>query len=209
MNRYKYIFLLLILGISAGRSYAQPKQFHYLFQNKQAELSTADLRFYGGFLHQHQNFFHKAFSFQGAEAGIIIKHKLILGVYGSAFVSDLKIEMADSPLYLLMNQAGLMGGYIHRDNKILHTGFLLNLGYFCLAGDSKKIPVFKQSGHEISLDGLVIAPQLFAEVNLLRWLKFRTGIGYSFYDLGNTEKVKRANLENFSFNFGFLVGKYN
>jgi hypothetical protein len=47
----------------------------------------------------------------------------------------------------------------------------------------------------------------FAELNILRWMKFRTGLGYSFYGFKDQSSVSVSDLQNVSINFGFLFGK--
>jgi len=42
-------------------------------------------------------FFNKAFSFQGIEAGVIIQHSVLAGVFGSLFGSNLITKTAVYP----------------------------------------------------------------------------------------------------------------
>jgi hypothetical protein len=180
-----------------------------LFGKNHSGIANSGLRFYGGVAHQHQNIFNKAFSFQGVEAGVIVHNSLFLGIYGSAFVSNLKVEIENNPMYILINQAGFAGGYTSNGSRLFHPGILLNIGYFSLAGDESAMPLFKIADHEISISGLVLSPQVFAELNVTKWLRLRTGLAYNFYSFGNNVTVADSDLENFSINFGFLFGKFN
>jgi hypothetical protein len=201
--------LTTILFFTAGsKCYSQKSNFEYLFNKDKSERTISDLKFYVGLSHQHQDIFNKAFSFQGVEAGLVINHKLLLAIYGSTFVSNLDVEVHDNPMYLMMNQAGFIGGLVNNDSKLLHTGFLLSVGYFSLSADKLKLPMFSSDNHEIGINGLVLAPQVFAELNVLKWMKFRAGLAYNFYSFENQEMIAKTKLENISINFGFLFGKF-
>jgi hypothetical protein len=205
----KSFTILLILFVTASFCNAQEKVYASIFKQQPAVTNSAAFRLYGGLSHQHQDYFNQAFSLQGVEGGIILKDKLFVGVFGSAFVSNHEIAIENNPMYILMNQAGLAGGFACNSNKILHAGFLLNIGCFSLAGNDKAMPVFKAGAHKISLSGLVLSPQAFAEVNVTGWMRFRTGLAYNFYSYGDHSQVRENDLEKASVNFGFLFGKFN
>jgi len=188
---------------------AQNNNYRSLFQKATTEKHNADLRFYGGLAHQHQDYFNQAFSLQGVEAGLILKDHLFLGIFGSAFVSNLKVEIENNPMYILMNQVGFSGGYLRKSSNLFHAGVVLNAGYFSLAGDDAAMPLFRIAEHEISISGLVLSPQVFGEVNVTNWMKFRTGLAYNFYSFGNNLQVSESDIGNISINFGFLFGKFN
>jgi hypothetical protein len=201
--------IITILVFIAQTLCAQQNNYKSLLGKDKTKTATTDLVFYGGLQHQHQDFFNKAFSFQGAEAGILLKNSIMLGIYGSTFVSNLEVEIADNPMYMLINQVGFSGGMVRNNSRLLHTGFLLSAGFFSLSGDSNKLPLFRTADHEIAINGLVLSPQLFTELNLSSWMKFRTGLAYNFYNFGNNTMIAKSDLENFSINFGFLFGKFS
>lgn len=203
------VVMVLGLVLAARISPAQVPDYNSIFKNPSTKNSQSTLRFYGGLLHQHQDYFNQAFSLQGVEAGLIVKDNLFFGIYGSAFVSNLKVEIENTPMYILINQAGFSGGYVRKSSKLLHAGLVLNAGYFSLAGDDSAMPVFRIAEHEVSISGLVLSPQVFGELNVTKWMKFRAGLAYNFYTFGNNSKVSYSDLENISINFGFLFGKIN
>lgn len=203
------ILLLITLIVATQILCAQQSSYDYLFGKNKAEKTETDLMFYGGLQHHHQDFFNNAFSFQGVEAGILLKNSILIGIYGSAFVSNLEVEIADNPMYLLINQGGFSGGMVHNNSRLLHTGFLLSAGYFSLEGNNNKLPLFRIADHEISISGIVLSPQVFAELNVSSWMKFRTGLAYNFYNFGSSALIAESDLENFSFNFGFLFGRFS
>jgi hypothetical protein len=203
------ILTLILVVFVAQMLCAQQSSYNYLFGNNKPKRTNTNLMFYGGLQHQHQDFFNNAFSFQGVEAGILLKNSILIGIYGSAFVSNLEVEIADNPMYMLINQGGFSGGMVHNNSRLLHTGFLLSVGYFSLTGDSDKLPLFRIADHEIAISGIVLSPQVFAELNVSSWMKFRTGLAYNFYNFGSDAPIAKSDLQNFSFNFGFLFGKFS
>ncbi len=209
MKNVRLSIVLLIVVMATVELRAQSKGYNCLFNKGNSEITNADLQFYGGLTHQHQNFFNKAFSFQGIEAGIILHNSLFLGFYGSAFVSNLKVEIANNPMYIIINQAGFEGGFKRNGSRLFHPGVLLNIGYFSLGGDDSAMPLFKIADHEITFSGLVFSPQMFGEINVTKWMRFRTGLAYNFYSFGKNVSIADSDLENFSINFGFLFGKFN
>lgn len=209
MKTLNLVIAVSVFVLSVKWSHAQNNTYKSLFQKVAAEKNYADLRFYGGLAHQHQDYFNQVFSLQGVEAGMILKEHVFVGIYGSAFVSNLKVDIENNPMYILMNQVGFSGGYLRNSSKLFHAGVVLNAGYFSLAGDKASMPVFRIADHEISISGLVLSPQVFGELNVTNWMKFRTGLAYNFYSFGNNLHVTDSDLENISINFGFLFGKFN
>jgi hypothetical protein len=208
MRTLKIPVIMLAAVVMALACNAQQNAYVSIFHNQPAYVPNAALRFYGGLSHQHQNYFNKAFSLQGIEGGIILNDKIFVGVYGSAFVSNHEIAIENNPMYILMNQAGLAGGFTCNSTRLLHAGILLNIGCFSLAGNDKTMPVFKSGTRTISLSGVVISPQAFAEINVTGWQRFRTGLAYNFYSYSDHSQVRENDLEKASINFGFLFGRF-
>jgi hypothetical protein len=209
MKTLKLVIAVICFVLAVNPGNAQNNKYRSLFQKATTEKSNADLRFYGGLAHQHQDYFNQAFSLQGVEAGLILKDHLFLGIFGSAFVSNMKVEIENNPMYILMYQVGFSGGYLRKSSNLFHAGVVLNAGYFSLAGDDAAMPLFRIADHEISISGLVVSPQVFGEVNVTYWMKFRTGLAYNFYSFGNNLQVSESDIGNISINFGFLFGKFN
>jgi hypothetical protein len=208
MRTFRISVLMLVAMVLLLTCKAQENVYASIFKRQPASTGNAALRLYGGLSHQHQNYFNKAFSLQGIEGGVILKDKLFVGVYGSAFVSNHEIDLENNPMYILMNQAGLAGGFACNSNKLLHAGLLLNIGCFSLAGNDEAMPVFKNGTRRISLSGMVVSPQAFAEINVTGWMRFRTGLAYNFYSYSDHSQVRENDLEKASINFGFLFGRF-
>jgi hypothetical protein len=174
----------------------------------QQTLPYSDVRFYGGVLHQHHDYFQKAFSFQGIEGGAVFDHHFLVGIYGLTFISSLEVDIANMPTYLQMWQGGLVAGIVTDSREFLHAGLLLNAGYFSVIGDHHDFPLFNSDTRPIGLGGLILCPQVSAEVNITKWMKMRAGLAYDFYGLQDDPLIRKTDLQNISFNFGLLFGEF-
>lgn len=198
--------IFLILGIT--RLFSQNTGYQYLINKNQVVESTKAFKFYCGLTHQHQSFFDKPFSFTGIETGVILRNKMFLGAYGSSFLSNLEVENSNSKTYFSLAQGGLVSGVTYHSNKWFHPGALVNIGYFCLTGSSSGFQFFDTQNPTVTICGLVLTPQAFAGINVLKWMKLRLGFGYSFYTYNNQSVVSKSDLQHVSINFAFLFGKF-
>jgi len=202
MNYHKIIPIILTIVIfSFCNSNAQ--------NNSDIESSGKSInRFSFGLNHQHQKFFNKAFSFQGIEADYIFKDKFIVGAYGSSFVSNFQTEISNQNTFLVLSQAGIVAGFVGNKSGFIHPGVITNIGYLSIAGDNAKLSLFNSQNPEIKTHGLVIAPQVFAEFVVVKWIKIRTGLGYNFYRINGQSVIKNTDLQDIAFTFGFFFGKF-
>lgn len=173
------------------------------------DKTDVDITYYCGLTHQHHDFYSKAFSFQGIELGTRLGDNLIFGIYGSTFISVLDVKIAGSPMYLQMWHCGTVFGIILNESKFVTEGFLLNAGYVSITGDNSNFTLFNAVNPLVKISGLVLTPQLYIEMNLLRWMKCRIGVAYDFYSFRNQSLINRSDLQNFSFNLGFIFGKFS
>jgi len=206
MKKYNQILLVTLLTLLTIISKAQNNGYIHLINNK--EKLITDFRLYGGLLHQHQDFFNKAFSYQGIEAGAIINHQLTIGIFGACFASNLNIGINNHSTFINMKKAGLAVGQVYNDRKAIHAGWLINIGYFSLRGGDTNQKLFGHSTSDIKISGLSLLPEVYAELNIAKWMKFRTGIAYSFYNFEDQSVITSDDLQNVSVNFGFIFGDF-
>lgn len=174
-------------------------------QNVIDSLTTKhDVRLHGNLYHQHHDFFGKAFSYQGVEVGLIRDHNLFGGLYGSCFVSNLKAEINHNLQFIWVGQSGIYAGYIYNAEKRIHPGIQLNIGAFSLRTDENNFGLFHTGNAQFNLNGLVISPQLFGELNITDWFNIRTGLSYNFYSYKDHSLVKTSDLNHISFTFGLV-----
>ncbi|GAB4048946.1 hypothetical protein GCM10028810_37430 [Spirosoma litoris] len=191
----------------ANSLYAQRKLYQY--GTGKCDSAGNKIALYVGLTHQHQNFFKQAFSFQGIEAGISINHKVLVGVYGATFASTLAVKRLNSPLFVFTDHYGFLVGFDQDKQKRFHIGGLLTIGYFNLVGDDADFKLFKLENPLVKINGFVLSPQVYGELRLTSWLKFRPGMGYSIYTFDEQPQVSMADLQNIAFMFGFILGKFN
>jgi len=201
------IFIFLALTAISGL-YSQNTRYRCLLGNNKSEEHWKGIQFYGGLTHQHQNFFNIPFSFTGIETGVFLKQNFLLGVYGSTFISNLEVDISNSKTHFSISQGGFVFGISTNSQKLVHAGMLLNIGYFKTLGNSARFSVFDIQNPSIKVGGVVIIPQAFTEINISKWMKFRTGLGYSFYNFEDHSIISKTDLQHISINFGFLFGRY-
>ncbi len=112
-------------------------------------------------------------------------------------------------MYIFIWQTGLSIGRIYNNKNILHSGWQIKAGYFSLSGDDKNFKIFKPIDPIITIVGLNLSPEIFAELNISKWMKFRTGLAYSFYSFENQSVIRKNDLQNISINFGFMFCKFD
>lgn len=204
MHKSVILVLFCLLFTVTVKIEAQEQTFKSVFGKN--DTIVAKTSYYGGFVHQHQNFFDKAFSYQGLEFGVLLKNNFVTGIYAATFISDLSAEIEEKPMLIRMSQAGAMVGGIWKNQGILHAGWQLNTGYFSFNAES---PDSNANNSDIFISGLVMSPQIYAELNITNWMKFRTGLAYNFYFFEDNPSIEKSDIQNFSLNFGFIFGKFN
>lgn len=197
------VFLLAV----ASALYAQSRDREFLLSKDCAAGNNP--RPYAAFVHQHQNFFGKAFSFQAIEAGVTFRSGMLVNATGAVFASNLRVDLQGEPMYVSIHQLTGGAGFVLQEWKKMHAGALLNGGFFSLRADKTDVSVFKKTDASLLVHGWTCAPQIFAEFNVLKWMKFRAGIAWNFYGFKNGYGIRESDLQNGSVNFTFVFGKFN
>jgi len=162
------------------------------------------VQLFGNLYHQHHNFFKKAFSYQGLEGGIVVQKSLYLGIYGVFFASDLKAEINNTAQQVWIGQGGINAAYIFHQKSRIHPGCQMNIGLFSMRYDKDSFGLFETGKAASKLNGLVLSPQVFGELNLADWFKIRTGLSYNFYWYKNHSEIQTSDLDHLSFTFGLV-----
>lgn len=194
-NNRIHLILLFVFASALCISAQEPNDSHVMKTKLKPFLTL---------YHQHHDFFGKAFSFQGLEVGVIIKRDLLLGLYGSCFVTNLKTEFNNNVQFTWIGQSGINVAHIFNVRKKIHPGVQLNTGIFSLRKDEKNFGLFQSNSAEFKLTGLVISPQIFGELNITDWFKIRTGLSYNFYIYKDHSVIKTSDLNHISFTFGLV-----
>jgi hypothetical protein len=200
----KFVFVIAIFSVlSSLNSSAQAVNYEYVFNKKDTLIKT--ISFYAALSHQHKDFFYKAFSYQGFETGVIINDKINTGLFVSTFASDLQVKIKSNPMFVTSWKTGITVGNTYSSEKMLHSGWLISAGYFSLKANNKQLDIFSAGKSIISLEGMILEPEVYSEINILKWFKFRAGLAYSFCSFEDHSVVNTDDLNNISVNFSFLV----
>lgn len=195
MKNNRIILVLLIVLVSELCIYANVSQ---------DSLSKTNIKPYVNLYHQHHDFFGEAFSFQGIEGGVVVQRNFYLGLYGAVFVSNLEAKINNDIQYVWIGQGGVNITYVANVENQFHPGCQLNIGYFSLRYDAENFGLFETSTASFKINGLVVSPQIFGELNVTNWFKIRTGLSYNIYSFKDNLMIKPAELNNISFTFGLL-----
>lgn len=207
MFRMKPMIIVFFLFFGIVITNAQNRNYESLTISR--DSLKKDNRLYVGLVHQHQNFFNKAFSFQGLETGVIINHTILIGAFGAMFITNLDAKVSDNPHYYInIKEAGLLIGTLINEKRDIHAGWQLNAGYFSLTGDETDYGIFKVENPSTRIGGLVFSPQFFIELKISDWMKLRTGLCYNIYNFTNQSVIKNQYLNNVSLSFGFIFGEF-
>lgn len=201
MRTYKGIILCLIVATGRCQVYARDaSEKKECCKDSLVKVAAP----YVGLFHQHHDFFSKAFSYQGIEAGIDFNRKLNAGLYGSMFASPLRVELQGKSAYLAIKQVGVSVGFVHTMLRRLSIGCNLNTGLFILRADSRRVSVLRDEQAAVRIRGLVASPQAFSELSFLKWMSVRIGLSYNFYRFDNQNTITRNDLQNIAFNFEII-----
>jgi len=204
----KRILCALTLVVCFCNLKAQNKNYECIATKKGTLFN--DFRIYGRLIYQHQYFCHKAFSFQGIEAVAIINHRILVGAFGSLYISNLDVKTTNyAHLFINIEEASLFLGKMNNEMKVIHSGWQLNVGYFPLVGNEADFSLLHLQNPLFKTNGLVLSPQAFAEMNITRWMKFRTGLSLNFYSFEEQHVIKKSDQNNIALTFCLMVGKFN
>jgi hypothetical protein len=193
--------ILLIATFSSGALMAFPNQFS---DNPEENIAFNKPRVFLTLNHEHENFFGKAFSYQGISTGVILQNGWSMGLFLSTFASNLKVKIEDKPMFVNAWKNGFLVGKIFRPEKRFHPGLQLTAGNFNLGAADKKMNLFSISHAANRINGLVVSPEIYGEVDICQWFSVRTGLAWSYYNYPNDEVIQKSDLNNLSFDFGFI-----
>lgn len=182
---------------------AQNDTLTWVFNGNDTLIRTVGL--YAALSHQHEDFFNTPFSFQGLEAGVIVNDAITAGVFFSSFVSNLQSTIADNPMFITSWNAGLCVGKVYHPKRVLHTGWEVSGAYFSLEAGDQELALISDVQEVYHLSGMVLTPEVYTEANILKWMKFRAGLAYTFYTFGYHEVIKRDDLNSVLLDFSLIV----
>jgi len=136
--------------------------------------------------------------------------RILVGAFGSLYISNLDVKTTNyAHLFINIEEASLFLGKMNNEMKVIHSGWQLNVGYFPLVGNEADFSLLHLQNPLFKTNGLVLSPQAFAEMNITRWMKFRTGLSLNFYSFEEQHVIKKSDQNNIALTFCLMVGKFN
>lgn len=204
--KLKLLFLLCLTSAYSLQAETQNKSYEYITNPNQPSLN--EVKFYERFFHQHQDFFNKAFSYQGLEARFNLNGKVIIGGFAGMFITPLSIEIDEKANFANAFKTGLTVGQFYHAEKIVHTGWTVNAGYSQIQTDETSFNTFDVPETASTYKSMLLSPELFTEAYITPWMKFKTGISFPFYNFEDQSVVQKDDLQSLSVNVGFTFGHF-
>lgn len=200
MNSKALILCTMILCLPVM---AQDSTYEYIFSGKPENVKV---HFYGGLTFQHVSEITN--TMPGIEGGVLFNKKFVAGLYGQGTTGNFGIRYNDTIHNIMFGEGGLFLGYISKFKKPLHFGGMLKIGYVSLVADDNEIKLFEDVDPVAEDNGMVFHPELFSEVNVLKQLKVRLGLGYTFNSLDKESVACNRQLDSWTMNFSILLGNF-
>jgi hypothetical protein len=190
---------LFIVGIIASLSF---------FVSAQAQTDTVrtvlkegdKIGFFTGPYYRNAWFGNSASSFGGG-AGFYFNHKYYIYLQTTSFPIEKSSKNEDR---FVMNTFGPSVGYCHKPANKFHFVFGTQIYSANVVNDENINP-----GNDIDLKYLLIAPEIYLEVNIVSYVRFYVGPSY-YFSIGKDayEWITNKYIRGFSINAGLLVGKF-
>ncbi len=137
----------------------------------------------------------------GGGAGVYYNHTYYVYLQTTSFPIERGSNSNDK---YILNALGVSVGYCFNHSRVLHFVAGSQIYYGAVTNNKDVNP-----DNNIKLNYLMLAPELYLEVNLLSYVRLYAGPSY-YITIGNGSHdwVNAEFVNGFSFNFGLLVGKF-
>jgi hypothetical protein len=202
--------LALLVLITAQQAWAQHAQTETLFSSKQGKTKIGA---YGAPAAKFTSINGKLGVLTGANGGVLLNNKLMLGVGGWSLVNNIEmpgLNVDGKKEYLNLWYTGLVAEYIHNSHKLVHwsVGTLVGGG-----GVSRRYKWFDyddndhEKNHNHDGTGFFVAePFANIEVNIIKNLRLDVGASYRFVSGSHTEGITDSKLSNPAVHIGLKAG---
>lgn len=202
----KRILFITALFVAFTCVYAQTDTtYNYLFNKEQGQKNL--WKPYASMTFQH--LYVKTNTMPGIELGMTLNNHFLVGIYGQGTVGNFSHMHHDTLYNIMLGEGGVVFGYVTKPNQTLHFGGTFKLGYTSLVADDEEIKIAKDFEPVAEDDGVVYHPEVFAEINVSKYMKVKLGAGYSFYLLNNENIVCNTQLDSWTLNFGIAFSNFS
>ena len=156
-------------------------------------------------------------NFNEIYGGVFVNHKFMLGIGGGATTNHIRVPESErfidsEGLSYGYGQFGLMTEFVVASSKAIHVTFELMAGpgftyqYHRYPWDNYDTN-YEWRDHEFKW-ATVIEPGAQVELNLLRWMRFSTGVSYRKVIDSHSDYLTDSKLSGLSLNVGLKFGKF-
>lgn len=172
----KNVFLVFFMISITISTVAQQEEFENKEENLFENVSLNDISGFGALITQFSSIGNEFSVMSGFSGGVLFNQKLFIGGYGMGLASQYTIE---NPIDTLKNnldfgQAGVIVGYNHNPHKLIHWTICSRMGWGNLG-------LYEEDNYDdlvINDRVFVLSPTVGAELNITKWFKLNTEIGY-------------------------------
>ncbi len=137
----------------------------------------------------------------GGGAGFYFNHKYYVYLQTTSFPIEKSSENSDR---YIMNALGPGIGYCYKPSKMIHAVLGTQIYSATVVNDKNINP-----NNDIKIKYLLIAPELYLEINLVSYIRFYIGPSYYFsFGKDSYDWIDNKFIRGFSVNMGLLVGKF-
>lgn len=137
----------------------------------------------------------------GGGAGFYFKHKYFIYLQTTSFPIEKSSQNKDR---YTMNTFGPSIGYCHKPSNMIHAVLGTQIYNATVTNDKSINP-----DNDIKLNYLLIAPELYLEVNIVSYVRFYIGASYYIsFGKNSYNWIDNKFIRGFSVNTGILVGKF-
>ena len=144
----------------------------------------------------------------GFSGGVLFNQKLFIGGYGIGLASQHTVENTTDSVKnnLHFGHGGAIVGYNCNPHKLIHLSICSRMGWGNLG-------LFEKNNYEnieINDKVFVLSPGIGAEINITKWVKLNTEIGYRLVTgIDKTEIYKENEFNSPTASIALLFGGFN
>jgi hypothetical protein len=149
----------------------------------------------------------------GLYGGWYINHKFMIGAEAAFLTNDIKVPQQYSAypgtnMNYGYGQFGLMTEYVTASSKVFHIGFQLFSGTGYTTQYERKNSHDEYKNAKDTNWFLVTEPGVNVEINVLRWMRFCTGLSYRAAFGSDATGLKDNDINGTSLNLSLKFGKF-
>lgn len=192
LSLYPGVWLFLGVLLSVNSFSQNDSTLQYIdWKNSKAEYQAG----FSANFHQAYSNLKPGFFFEA-----VIDDRFHIGVYGQMTTGNFAYQYPDYQNNILTQDVGVSIGFSQDNNKKIHVGTGVKIGYITMQADStKEVSAFESFTPTSKDNGIIFYPEINATVNLSKHLRYRMGTGYNVLMLSDETVVPNKSLDTWFF----------